>query len=405
MKTSKKSTLNQFAKRALASVAFTFAIMNICQVATAATINWKGHVWDVTGVEPIGAPSSGQISGDASNVSVDANGYLHLKITKIGNAFTGAQLFTQDNLGFGTYNFQIEGDLTNFERGVVLGIFPYGPTAGIGVDGENEIDIEFSKWDNPNSGNNADFTYYPPTGYGDANYTPSFEHNFFVNFGGATLSTSRIEWTPTSIISTIMTGLQPVGTVTNVISPNDTYTPSNPTTKIPQVALPVGLNLWTYGTQPTKALDIVIRDFQFVPRCTANCGSSSSSVKSSLAASSIKSSIAASVASSIKSSVAASVASSVKSSVAASSIASGQQCNWWGTIYPICKTVTSGWGWENNTDCVSAATCATLSPPYGIIGGGTSSAAASSVAASSVASSSGADANIAPTGCSGEVYM
>lgn len=281
-----KSNQNIIAK--LASATLAIAAISACNLASSATITWKGHVWDVTGAEPIGAPSSGQINGNASNVMVDSNGYLHVKITQSGSTFTGAQLFTQDNLGFGTYQFQIEGDITNMEKGVVLGLFPYGPTAGIGVDGENEIDIEFSKWNDVASGNNADFTYYPPTGHGDANYTASFEHNFFINFGGATQSTSRIEWTPTNINSTIMTGFQPIGTTANVVSPADNYAPSSPSTKIPQVALPVGINLWTYGSKPTKALDIVIRDFTFVPRCTSNCSSSSKS--SSVATSSSSSS-------------------------------------------------------------------------------------------------------------------
>ncbi|HVX96889.1 MAG TPA: EamA family transporter, partial [Polyangia bacterium] len=29
---------------------------------------------------------------------------------------------------------------------VVVGLFPYGPAAGIGADGTNEIDIEYSRW-------------------------------------------------------------------------------------------------------------------------------------------------------------------------------------------------------------------------------------------------------------------
>ena len=274
-------------KRVMAGAFLTLATLGACSLATAATITWKGQVWDVTGAEPIGAPSGGQINGNANNVTVDANGYLHVKITQSGSTFTGAQLFTQKNLGFGTYQFQIEGDLANLEKGVVLGLFPYGPTAGIGVDGENEIDIEFSKWNDTGSGNNADFTYYPQTGHGDSNYTPSFEHNFFINFGGATQTTSRIEWTSTSINSTVMTGFQPIGTTANVVSPNDYYAPSNPSVKIPQQALPLGINLWTYGSKPTRALDIVIRDFTFVPLCTSNCSSSSkSSVKSSSSSSS-----------------------------------------------------------------------------------------------------------------------
>lgn len=89
-----------------------------------------------------------------------------------------------------------------------------------------------------------------------------------------------------------------------------------------------------------------------------------------------------SAASSIVSSVAASSTSSVASSLS-SSVAAGQQCNWWGSIFAICTRISTGWGWENDKDCVGINTCATLSPPYGVIG----SVASSSIAVSSVASS------------------
>ena len=69
--------------------------------------------------------------------------------------------------------------------------------------------------------------------------------------------------------------------------------------------------------------------------------------------------------------------SSTSSSSSSSSSVSGQQCNWWGTIYPICTHITTGWGWQNNADCVGINTCATLSPPYGVIGGSSSSSSSS----------------------------
>lgn len=108
---------------------------------------------------------------------------------------------------------------------------------------------------------------------------------------------------------------------------------------------------------------------------------------SSSSASSVKSSVKSSAPSSVKSSVASSIkssapSSSVKSS-SSSSVSGGQQCNWWGTYYAICTKVTSGWGWENNKDCVSAATCATLPAPYGIVGGTTSSVSSSVKSSSS----------------------
>jgi len=113
--------------------------------------------------------------------------------------------------------------------------------------------------------------------------------------------------------------------------------------------------------------------------CSATT-SSASSVASS--ATSVKSSVASSaVSSSVKSS------SSVASSVA-SSTATGQQCNWYGTLYPLCNTTPSGWGYENNKSCIAAVTCSAQPAPYGIVGTVSSvSSAASSRSSSSVASS------------------
>lgn len=61
------------------------------------------------------------------------------------------------------------------------------------------------------------------------------------------------------------------------------------------------------------------------------------------------------------------------SSSSSSSSGNGQQCNWWGLIYPICTHISSGWGWQNNADCVGIDTCATLAPPYGVMGSSSSS--------------------------------
>lgn len=49
---------------------------------------------------------------------------------------------------------------------------------------------------------------------------------------------------------------------------------------------------------------------------------------------------------------------------------SGQQCNWYGTLYPLCVTTQSGWGWENNKSCISRSTC------INVVGGSSSSAPA-----------------------------
>ena len=127
--------------------------------------------------------------------------------------------------------------------------------------------------------------------------------------------------------------------------------------------------------------------------------SSSSSRNSSSSLRSSSSSIALSSSSSIRSSSSSIITSSSRSSSSissvsssvssSSSLASGEQCNWYGTLYPICKNNSSGWGYENNRSCIARSTCAAQPAPYGIVGSATSSSlASSSIRSSSSLSSS-----------------
>lgn len=155
----------------------------------------------------------------------------------------------------------VQGDVYNMDKSTVLGLFTYGPANGIGVDGEDEIDIEFSKWDDTCGGCNADFTVYPSTGNLKSGGVPSWEDDFFVT--GQNLTTARMEWSSERIKFTLMKGVQPIGNAANIIKTN-LY--SSNTVNIPQDALPVGINLWCFQTTPEKDQSVVIRDFQFMPQ-------------------------------------------------------------------------------------------------------------------------------------------
>jgi len=88
--------------------------------------------------------------------------------------------------------------------------------------------------------------------------------------------------------------------------------------------------------------------------------------------------------------------SAAASSKSSSSVPSGPaQCNWYGTLYPLCTTTASGWGWENNKNCIASVTCAAQPAPYGVVGGAssTASSAASSTPASSASSLSPASSS------------
>jgi hypothetical protein len=219
------------------------------------TITWKGHQWILTA----GGMAGGVAKGDPANINVDSSGYLHLRIVERRGKWTASEMFTADNLGFGTYQWVVQGDVYNMDKSTVLGLFSYGPAHHVGVDGENEIDIEFSQWNKTCSGCNADFTVYPLTGNRKPDGSPSSEENFYV--AGETLTTARMEWRSGEIVFTIMNGVQPIGTTANVIR---TKTYMSNTVSIPQDAAAAGINLWCFQKTPSKDQSVVIRDFQFV---------------------------------------------------------------------------------------------------------------------------------------------
>jgi len=96
-----------------------------------------------------------------------------MKITNNGGTWTAAEIFTTDKIGFGTYQWQIDGPVDKLDKNVVVGLYPYGPQAGIGSDGQNEIDIEYARWGNA-SYPNGNYTVYPPTGTGSNETTFDF---------------------------------------------------------------------------------------------------------------------------------------------------------------------------------------------------------------------------------------
>ena len=207
---------------------------------------------------------AGVAKGNPANVFIDKNGYVHLRIVNGSGVYTASEIFSKDKMGYGTYQWWIQGSIDNMDKSTVLGLFPYGPVAGIGKDGENELDIEFSKWNNTlcKGACNADFTFYPATGKFSLGPT---ERDFNINLHGGTLTTARLVWTPTSVTGTIMSGLQPIGTTANVLK-TWTFAPSDYKARIPQQPMPTGMNLWCFKVLPASNQEVILQDFQFVPQ-------------------------------------------------------------------------------------------------------------------------------------------
>ena len=223
----------------------------------ATSLNWKGYTWTVS---PYGI-GSGIVSGNTANAWVDGSGYLHLDIANIGGKWYGAEVATTNSIGFGSYYFVFSGPLTSMEAQDVLGGFTYGPQNGNGVSGQNEIDIEFSKWNNATwfpSGDNGDFDVWAPPGVKTGTNT---EHDW--KYTGGNIATCRIDWSSTSVTESIWSGV--VATNAPTSTANVTWTFNSSTAYIPQTACPFMFNIWAYGKAPTQPVDVVVQNFQYLP--------------------------------------------------------------------------------------------------------------------------------------------
>ena len=233
-----------------------FILLSCVHWASAQTITWSQRDWRITS-----GGMAGIAKGDPANVNIDDKGYLHLSITQRNGKWTASEVFTIDRYGFGTYQWVVEGNVYDMDKSTVLGLFPYGPVHHIGADAENEIDIEFSKWNDTCHGCNADFTVYPSTGNHKPNGVSAWEDNFHVT--GGTLTTARMEWASHHIVFTLMNGDHPIGTTADVIK-TETY--SSDSKNIPHEPVPVGINLWCFKETPARKESVIVRSFAFAAK-------------------------------------------------------------------------------------------------------------------------------------------
>jgi hypothetical protein len=122
-------------------------------------IRFSGYEWDVRDV-----PSTrGGVANDydPANAWTDDKGRLHLKIAKSADQdapnWTCAEVTLRRSLGYGSYSF-IVNDVSSFEPATVLGIYTWDAFSE--DQNRREMDIEFSRWGDPQS-KNTQYTVQP----------------------------------------------------------------------------------------------------------------------------------------------------------------------------------------------------------------------------------------------------
>lgn len=114
-------------------------------VQTERIIKFSGYDWVVrTSDDKRVGPGPNLFSDSEDNVWVDAQGRMHLKIVQKGGLWYCAGVILKNSLGHGKYVFYVANDVSKLDQNVVGGLFTY-------LNDEEEIDIEFSRWSNPNN--------------------------------------------------------------------------------------------------------------------------------------------------------------------------------------------------------------------------------------------------------------
>jgi hypothetical protein len=104
-------------------------------------IHFSGYDWSVRNAasDRGGQPNS----YDPSNVWIDKNGYLHLRMEEHDGLWTCAEVSLNRSLGYGSYIFVVQ-DTGHFGPSAALGLYTNDDFRTDGVPGE--LDIELSRW-------------------------------------------------------------------------------------------------------------------------------------------------------------------------------------------------------------------------------------------------------------------
>lgn len=218
----------------------------------AKTLSFAGEQWEVKS----GVAGPGPNNWSEDNAWVDELGQLHLKISYLNGAWYAAEVYQLTNKGFGNYEWHVSGQLDQLNENVVLGLFHYQ-----GPDGQNEIDIEMARWGDA-AASLGNFTVYPAV-----STLPLSTQRFAVAPTG-TDTVQRYSWNSTTVCFQMFNdnGSDEPPLSDKIASWQ--FAPKNYRKAIPQVTMPLHINLWLrQGLAPTdgQEVEVIIKNFSFTP--------------------------------------------------------------------------------------------------------------------------------------------
>lgn len=152
------------------------------------TICFSGYTWEVKNTPGKAGPGPNYFSNDPSNVWVDDNGYLHLKIVYRDGRWYCAEVISTATARYGQHTIVTGSRVDAIDQNAVMGFFTWDNDAP--AYHYRELDIEFSRWGEAGDPN-AQYVIQPWDGYGN-------RHRFDLTLNAAK-STHQINWLPDSV--------------------------------------------------------------------------------------------------------------------------------------------------------------------------------------------------------------
>ena len=118
------------------------------------TIRFSGYTWMIRESDIFMGAGPNQWSSKPQSVWLDERGCLHLRLRRTENGWRAAEVAMPLPNRYVRIEAEIEGNLGNLDPSVVAAVFIYR-------NDKSELDIEFSRWGNPNAPN-AQFVVAPP---------------------------------------------------------------------------------------------------------------------------------------------------------------------------------------------------------------------------------------------------
>lgn len=224
---------------------------NVASRPAVGTLRFSDYEWKVKSSEGRVGPGPNHFSD--KNVFVDAQGRLHLRITRRDNRWYCAEVISQQSFGYGTYRFYLDTRVDNLDPNIVLGLFTWSDDPAYS---HREIDIECTKWGDANNNANAQFVVQP--------YHPPGHLLRFQVPSGTNTSTHSFTWKQDSVFFQSLKGHDATTPEKSDVIKQWTYTQSIPKAGGENARM----NLWLVaGRAPTdgKETEIIIKKFEFVP--------------------------------------------------------------------------------------------------------------------------------------------